>query len=79
MCGYISRGTNIFAVAEIFFLTNFFAGSNGEPARMLKCKKVEKLFPIDQMVVKRLCNNVVEKIKKSFSAGTNAVPATMLK
>ena len=31
---------------------------------MLKCKKVEKLFPLDQMVIKRLCNNVAEKLKK---------------
>lgn len=56
-----------------FFLTNFPAGSNGEPARMLKCKKVEKLFPLDQMVVKRLCNNVAENLKK-FSRRDKCCP-----
>ena len=40
---------------------------------MLKCKKVEKLFPLDQMVVKRLCNNVAENLKK-FSRRDKCCP-----
>jgi len=39
----------------------FFAAHNGCAARIVRL--IENIFPFDQMVVKRQCNNRDEKIK----------------
>lgn len=54
----------------------FPAGSNGEPARMLKCKKLKNIPHSDK---RGPCDYAIIGKKKFSPAVTDGVTATMLK